>query len=134
MSSSIVLEHELLEGLTSISKSPDYAHSYRGISLLSELLKTPDRVNQVYHCRKHLCFVFNDRKSLVVADNVPFWAQTEKLDLVSLLPSLLSDSPNVPQIFTLRYASPILHLQLDHCTYTIKTAIRKKLKQSSFLT
>jgi hypothetical protein len=113
MSNSSGPDHELLEALAPVSKTSQFAQSYRGIALLYELLKTPQLVNQLYHSRKHICAVFNDRKSLIVVDNVPQWAHPEKLDLPSLLQTLLGDSPSIPHIFTLRYASCILFVQLD---------------------
>ena len=117
MSNSSGPDHELLEALAPVSKTSQFAQSYRGIALLYELLKTPQLVNQLYHSRKHICAVFNDRKSLIVVDNVPQWAHPEKLDLPSLLQTLLGDSPSIPHIFTLRYASSILFVQLDQRSY-----------------
>jgi len=123
MSSSASPDHELLEQLAPITKNVGYSNSFRGIAVFTELLRLDNCVNQVYHSRRHIVVTFKDAKSLVVFDNVPHWAHPEQLDIPTLISTLLSDSPSVPHIFSLRYSSPILTVVLD--TRTCAAAVRK---------
>jgi hypothetical protein len=110
-------EAELLEAVTSSGKSTAYANSYRCIPVLNDLLKQPSVVDHVYYSRRHIALVYKGECSLVVFDNVPQWAHPEKLDISSLIQTLLSDSPSPPHVLSLRYSSKIVHLSVDCGTY-----------------
>lgn len=106
-------DHELLEQLAPITKNAGYSNSFRGIAIFAELLRLDNCVSQVYHSRRHIVVSFNEGKSLVVFDNVPHWAHPEQLNVPSLVSTLLSESPSIPHIFSLRYSSAILSVVLD---------------------
>jgi hypothetical protein len=120
MSSSSSLDHELLEALVPQTKASSFYNSFRGIALLAELLRSDQLVDHVYHSRRHIALTFKDGKSLIVFDNVPQWAHPDKLDIPALLQSLLGDSSNIPHIFSLRYSSPIIHVQIDTSMFPFK--------------
>lgn len=122
MSSPAVLEHELLEQLAPLTKTASYANSFRGISLLTELLKDSKCVYQVYHSRSHIFLLLDDAKTLVAFDNVPQWAHPDKLDVSELLSSLKSSAPSLPHIFSLKYTSPVVHIHVESCTSSFEAS------------
>lgn len=131
MSGPVVLEHDLMEQLVPISKTSSYSNSFRGVTLLAELLKDSQGIYRVYHSRCHIFVLLDNAKTLVAFDNVPQWAHPDKIDVSALLSSLKSDSPNLPHIFSLKYSSPVVNLHVDSSMFLSKPENGMQMRHSS---